>query len=226
MDPMLRLSILDEEVLFRDCLVRLLEANGFIVGGQFGEAHAFLTSISQERPRVALLEIALQSADGLTVLEEAHQLSPETRLLVVTRGMDTDFLDRTFRAGAAGYLDKATTRLQAVVDAIHAVIRGENVFPMHAVESLLRSPGKRSESAELLRVLSDRERQVLAHLSVGADNLQIATLLRISERTVKAHVSNLYRKLGQDNRTQLALLARQSGVRPPSQNPPPVPKQA
>ena len=63
-------------------------------------------------------------------------------------------------------------------------------------------------------MLSARERQVLTYLSAGADNLKISICLKISERTVKAHVSSLYRKLGQENRTQLALLARQLGVRP------------
>jgi DNA-binding NarL/FixJ family response regulator len=64
--------------------------------------------------------------------------------------------------------------------------------------------------------LTVREREVLAYVSAGADNLKIASHLKISERTVKAHVSSLYKKLGPENRAQLALLARQLGIRPPA----------
>src|SRR5205823_4283287 len=162
------------------------------------------------------LSFGAGSVGAMTVVEEAHQLYPEVRILVLSATLDTDAMDRCFRAGAAGFLDKSSARVEALIDAISAIARGNNVFPAHAVESLLRAAGRRNEGSELLRGLSEREREVLAYLSIGSDNTQIAQKLEISERTVKAHVSNLYRKLGQDNRTQLALLARQSGIRPPA----------
>jgi two-component system nitrate/nitrite response regulator NarL len=218
-----RLSILDEQALMRDALARILESAGFAVASAHQDAHAFLTALGHDRPGVALIDLALSGGGGMTVLEEAHQLFPDVRLLVLAPVLDPDVMDRCFRAGAAGYLDKSSARVEALVDAINAVARGNNVFPAHAVESLLRASGRRSEGSELLRGLSEREREVLAYLSVGADNTQIAEKLKISERTVKAHVSNLYRKLNQGNRTQLALLARQSGIRPPAQWTPPKP---
>ncbi|MBI3182787.1 MAG: response regulator transcription factor [Myxococcales bacterium] len=209
----LRLSVLGEQTLHRDCLCRMLEASGLQVGSQHSSAHPFLLALGTEKPQVA---VAMDGSDALTVLQEAHQLHPEVRLLVLAPRLDHELLDACFRAGASGYVDCSSARLEALVDAVHAVARGNNVFPANAVEDLLRAAGKRNESSELLRALSEREREVLAHLAAGADNLRIANALRISERTVKAHVSNLYRKLGQDNRTQLALLARQSGLRPPA----------
>ncbi len=220
---LIRLTLLDEQVLARDCLSRALEGAGFAVVGGHSDAHAFLSGLSSERPNVALIELNLSGADALTVLEEAHQLQPEVRLLVLSTELNPDLMDRCFRSGAAGYLDKSSARLPALVDAVNAVARGNNVFPAQAVESLLRGPSRQSEASNQLRGLSEREREVLAYLSAGSDNLLIASTLRISERTVKAHVSNLYRKLGQGNRTQLALLARQSGVRPPVQAPRQVP---
>lgn len=212
---LIRLTILAEDLLFRDALSRLLEASGFLVVSQHAAAHPFLLGLGTERPRVAVVDLSLESADGLTVLQEAHQLQPEVRLLAIAPRLEHSLMDACFRAGASGYLDRSTARLEALVDALHAISRGNNVFPAHAVEDLLRGTGRRNERSELLRSLSEREREVLAHLAAGADNPRIAHLLHISERTVKAHVSNLYRKLGQDNRTQLALLARQSGLRPP-----------
>lgn len=211
----IRLTLLDERNLFRDCLARLLESAGFAVVSHHPTAHAFLNALELERPQVALLHLDEGGGENLTVLEEAHQLHPKIRLLVLACALTSDAMDRCFKAGAAGYLDVSTARVEALVDAVNAVARGNNVFPAEAVESLLRAPARRGHSADLLRNLSEREREVLGYLSVGADNLQIAELLSISERTVKAHVSNLYRKLGQDNRTQLALLARRSGLRAP-----------
>lgn len=217
---LIRLSLLDEQALIRDALARLLGGAGFSVVSQHGEAHGFLLGLTREPPDVALVDLSLTASDGMTVLQEAHQLSPAVRLLAMAPRLEHRLMDECFRAGASGYLDRSASRFDALVDALHAIARGNNVFPAHAVESLLRAAGQRNEQAELLRTLSEREREVLAYLSVGADNPRIAALLRISERTVKAHVSNLYRKLGQENRTQLALLARQSGVRPPANYPP------
>ncbi len=199
----------------RDALTRLLEGAGFRVVAAHESAHPFLTSLGLEHPELAIIDLSLESADAMTVLQEAHQLYGRVRLLAMARRLDHGAMDACFRAGASGYLDRSTARFDALVDALHAIARGNNVFPAHAVESLLRGAARRDPRADMLRALSDREREVLAYLSVGADNLQIASMLKISERTVKAHVSNLYRKLGQENRTQLALLARQSGVRPP-----------
>lgn len=199
----------------RDSLTRLLEGAGFRVVSAPEAAPPFLASLGHEHPELAIVDLSLESADAMTVLQEAHQLYPRVRLLAMARQLDHGIMDACFRAGASGYLDRSTARFDALVDALHAISRGNNVFPAHAVESLLRGAARRDSRADMLRTLSDREREVLAYLSVGADNLQIAAMLRISERTVKAHVSSLYRKLGQENRTQLALLARQSGVRPP-----------
>ena len=200
----------------RDCLHRLLEAAGLVMLPPYAEPGAFLAALAVERPQVALLDLSESGLEGLTLVEEAHQLFPEVRLLIITSRLEPELMDRCFRAGAAGYLDASTAKLEGLTDAIQAVVRGNHVFPAHALESLLRAPSRKSPGGALLQGLSDRERDVLSYLSVGADNLQIATRLKISERTVKAHVSNLYRKLGQDNRTQLALLARQSGVRAPA----------
>ncbi len=212
-----RLSILEPQELLLDCLARLLQSAGMTVLSQHLDSPGFLASLDPEACDVALISADLGDADGLTILEEAHQLQPAIRLLVLSATLDPDLMERAFRAGAAGYVDKSRARFEAVIDAVNAVAQGNNIFPVEAVESLLRAPSRRNAASEQLSTLSEREREILAYLSVGADNVEIATTLKISERTVKAHVSSLYRKLGRDNRTQLALLARQSGIRPPAE---------
>lgn len=79
---------------------------------------------------------------------------------------------------------------------------------------MLSTGAESSPSKSPLSLLTQRERQVLERIAVGDDNQKIASALNISERTVRAHVSGIYRKLGSENRAQLAILARQLGVRP------------
>ena len=115
-------------------------------------------------------------------------------------------MDRCIAAGAAAYIDARTSTCDDLLRALEMLARGERAVSAELLTSVI-SPSRPPEH-ERLRPLSTRERQVLAWVSAGADNGVIAKSLQITERTVKAHVSSLYRKLHQDNRTQLALLAR------------------
>ena len=110
---------------------------------------------------------------------------------------------------------RANSACDEVLHTLELLVRGERAVSAHMLSTVFQAT--RAPEHEQLRPLSARERQVLSWVSAGADNGDIAQSLQITERTVKAHVSSLYRKLRQDNRTQLALLARQLGIRPPSQ---------
>jgi DNA-binding NarL/FixJ family response regulator len=153
--------------------------------------------------------------EEISILREARQFHPDISLLVISSNTEPSAVQRCFDAGATGYLDKFSTGCDSVVNAVKAVARGDRVFPPDILGSLLHASAQSDPGVPKLASLSARERQVLGYLAGGADNLKISICLKISERTVKAHVSSLYRKLGQENRTQLALYARQLGVRPP-----------
>lgn len=209
-----RVSVFDPQSLVRDSLVRALRTAGIPVVGESSNLNQFLASLSSDRPDVALIDMAGVGPAGLNLLKEAHQFHPEIHLLVLLASADPASVDRCMEAGAAGYLDKSSAGCDAMIDAIRAVRRGDRVFPALFLETFVRARTDPGQSPGALHSLSNRERQVLGHLAGGADNSTIAQALGISERTVKAHVSHLYRKLGQKNRTQLALLARQLGVRP------------
>ena len=213
----LRVALCIEHALLRDCLGSALEAHGhFLVTGQYGDSRRFLTQLDIDRPHVAVLDSL--DANRLGVLRETCQFHPDLHVLALIDGTDSSFIDQCFHAGAGGCLDLRSSQLGSFLESLSAVGRGQRVFPGQFFESLLQ-PHRRpqSPSASILGGLSTREREVLTFLAAGADNLKIASLLHISERTVKAHVSTLYRKLGQENRTQLALHARQLGVRPPNE---------
>jgi two-component system, NarL family, nitrate/nitrite response regulator NarL len=103
------------------------------------------------------------------------------------------------------------TGIEDLLIAIRATARGELCFPWGAAPPPPSSAANTAVSWKLQR-LTPREREVLAHVAAGHDNLKIAALLNISERTVKSHVISVYRKLDAENRVQLALLAGQLGV--------------
>lgn len=213
-----RVALCIQSALLRDCLGSALEAHGgFLVTGQHGEVRRFLTQLELERPTVAAIDVLREDGGRLAVLRETCQFHPELEVLALIEGTDSRLIDLCFQAGAGGCLDVQSSQLGGFIEALGAVARGQRVFPGQFFESLLQPRPRVPQETSVLGVLSAREREVLTFLAAGADNLKIASLLHISERTVKAHVSSLYRKLGQENRTQLALHARQLGIRPPAE---------
>jgi DNA-binding NarL/FixJ family response regulator len=210
-----RVAIVHAHSLVRDNLIRVLEGEGLEVVGRHAGPGTFLSSLEFERPSAAVVDLASLDGSALAMLQELTREHPDLRVLVLSSGEDDEVAGQCFHAGASGLLDKNNVEVNQVVQALRAVLRGLRVFPAALLSSAFSQPLTGESQAAPLRLLSVREREVLAYISGGADNLKIASCLQIAERTVKAHVSALYRKLAQENRTQLALYARQLGVRPP-----------
>ena len=208
-----RVSLLDGQLLRGDALARVLAESGYVVVGRHNHADSFLSGLSQEQPQIACVDVTLEDDDGVDALAEARQFHPNLQVLALGDGPGA--LDRCIAAGAAAYLDARSSACDDVLHTLELLARGERAVSAHMLSTVFQAT--RAPEHEQLRPLSARERQVLAWVSAGADNGDIAASLQITERTVKAHVSSLYRKLRQENRTQLALLARQLGIRPPSQ---------
>ncbi|MGQ0508944.1 MAG: LuxR C-terminal-related transcriptional regulator [Myxococcaceae bacterium] len=217
MEQQARVAIVHGQSLVRDNLSRVLEGAGLSVVGRHAVPGTFFSSIEQERPSAAVVDLAAFTDNPPDVIAQMSRSHPEVRVVVLSSGDDVGAAQRCFAAGASGLLDRNNAELTLVVQALRAVLRGLKVFPASLLGSAFSQPneGQMQPQGEQLRTLSAREREVLGYVSGGADNLKIASCLQIAERTVKAHVSALYRKLGQENRTQLALHARSLGVRPP-----------
>ncbi len=136
------------------------------------------------KPEVALVDMLLGSESGAEVCEEIHQVSPDTRVLLISgAGIISPNVARA--AGAAGFISKDWSAVD-VVRAVRRVSQGHEVF----AEAPLDSP------------LSDREQEVLTLIATGSTNKEIAVLLHLSPHTVKEHTSAIYRKLGVRNRAE------------------------
>jgi DNA-binding NarL/FixJ family response regulator len=213
----MRVAILDDHRIVLESLTRLLAEAGVEVTAVCDSAEEFLAQVRRDPPDAALIDLTLGAASspegGLQVLRQLREQARGTATLVLSATTDPALVADCYREGASGYLFKRNASLTDIVRALQAVGRGEKVFPAEAFESLKRAPAvAHAPPALKLARLTARERDVLSLLASGHDNLKIAALLGIGERTVKTHVAGLYRKLGVENRVQLALLARQLGL--------------
>ena len=214
----IRIGVLEDQQLFRESIVVLLESSGMEVVAHGPDVEDFLVRVEQAVPDVVLVGLGLERPDGEEtyngprLLEMLRAREPRIRPLVLSGCRDMALMERCFQAGAVGYLCKLDVGCAEVLSAVERVARGEWLVPSEFV-----SPARpaRDEHASLVGRLTVREREVLGLVASGADNPRIAARLDITERTVKAHVSNLYRKLGVHNRVEMAMLAFQLGVARP-----------
>lgn len=217
----IRIGILEDQQVFRESLVTLFQGVGMDVVVQGREVQGFLAQVREAKPDVVLVDLRLESpdsqevGDGLKVVEALREQQPQTRALVLSSHRELPVMERCFQAGAAGYLSKLTVTSAELVTAVEQVARGEWVVPADFM-SPVQAAARTERAASPLDRLTLREREVLGLVASGADNLQISARLGITERTVKAHVSNLYRKLGVQNRVEMAMMAYQTGLSTPA----------
>ncbi|EPX60130.1 putative two-component system response regulator [Cystobacter fuscus DSM 2262] len=219
----IRVGILEDQTVLRESLVALFEGSGMEVCASGGDVESLLAQMQDKPLDVAIVDLRLENPgnwavdNGLRLVEVLRERYPHTRSIVFSAHREASLLERCFQAGAAGYLCKLNASGAALLSAVEQVARGESLVPPELVSL---NPGA---SASPLERLTQREREVLELVAAGSDNLQISARLGITERTVKAHVSNLYRKMGVQNRVEMAMIAYQSGFARP---PPPQQQQA
>jgi DNA-binding NarL/FixJ family response regulator len=198
--------IADDHPVVRQGLRVLLSVQGDIdVVGEAGDGRAAVDLAAALAPRVILLDLKLPGLDGLEVLAELRDRGLPARVLVLTSAADPAAVTLAMRAGAAGFLYKDVDP-DALVRAVRSVNDGNTLLAPEAAGLLVRS-GAGRDAVRGLGALTGREREVLAQIAEGRSNREIARLLRVSEKTVKTHVSSVLAKLGVADRTQAALYA-------------------
>ena len=203
MTPSISVLIVDDHPVVRRGLRVLLEVqDGIEVAGEAGDGATALALAAEHAPDVILLDLKLPGPDGLTVLDALKARGSAARVLVLTSATEPALASRAIRAGAAGVLYKDVDP-DALVRAIRSVHDGHLLLAAEAAGTFLRA----TSPVAGLDALTTREREVLAELSRGRSNREIARVLHVSEKTVKTHVSAVLAKLGVQDRTQAALLA-------------------
>jgi DNA-binding NarL/FixJ family response regulator len=193
--------IVDDHPVVRQGLRALLEVqDDMTVAGEAGDGAAAISLAESLRPDIVLLDLKLPGMDGVAVLRPLRAAG--LRVLVLTSATEPSAAAAAVRAGAAGVVYKDIDPA-ALVRAIRSVHDGNVLLAPEAIGSLVR--GSRADT------LTAREREVLAGIADGKSNREIARLLRVSEKTVKAHVSAVLAKLGVQDRTQAAVYAVRHG---------------
>lgn len=207
----MRVIVVDDSLLAREGLARLLREAGIDVLAERTDAQGLVPLVQVERPDVVVIDIKMPPTytdEGLTAAAEVMQAVPGTAVLVLSQYLETAYAMRLVEEfpERTGYLLKdRLSDIMVLVDAIRRLAEGETVIDPTIVNRLL----SRRRRVDPLQALTDREREVLGLLAEGLSNRAIGTRLFITDRTVETHVTNVFAKLGlgDDEATHRRVLA-------------------
>ena len=211
-EGVIRVAIVDDQRLFVDGLVRILgtQPDMEVVGGAHTGEEAVELCLSEE-PDVVLMDLSMPGMGGINATRQILGLLPRTQILVLTVHTDDTNLFQAIKAGAQGYILKDCTP-EDLTSAIKSVHAGNTITSPDIAKKLITTfEGIRSNTA-LTPNLTDRELEVIKALAQGKSNKEIARDLGISEKTVRNHASNIYKKLHIFDRTQAVIYAVRRGL--------------
>jgi DNA-binding NarL/FixJ family response regulator len=205
----IRVVLVDDHAMVRLGLEQLLAgAEGIEVVGSAGDGGEAITIVRQTTPDVVLMDLQMPDIDGVAATRRIVAADSTVQVVVLTSFSDSERIVAALDAGAVGYLLKDADP-DDVLDGIRAAARGESPLHPRAARQLLTA---RSATRGGPVDLTPRETEVLSLVRQGLANKQIARRLGISERTVKAHLTSAFQRIGVVDRTQAALWAERHGV--------------
>nr|WP_263324074.1 response regulator transcription factor [Neobacillus sp. Marseille-Q6967] len=215
---MIRLMLVDDHAVLRDGLKNILGLESDIeVVGEAVNGQDALTKVAEYMPDVILMDINIPGKNGIEVTGMIKGLYPSIKILILTMYNHDEYFLSAIREGADGYLLKDAPS-DHVIDAIRSVAKGQSVIHPSMTKKLLNISPKKTEPEEVPvrkeSLLTDRENDVLHCLVKGMNNKEIAQNLFISDKTVKIHVSNIFKKLEVKSRSQVVIYAVQNQLVP------------
>ena len=208
----MRVLVADDHSLFRDGLVSLLEAGGFEVVGQFGDARAAVEAALRLRPDLVLLDITMPEVTGIEALRQIRAQWPEAKVVMLTASDDDAYLFQASEAGAVGYLLKSL-KADEFLDMLRGIENGEAAMTRQTTARLLAGLTRSGQrGAPLHESLTPQETRLLQLLAEGLSNKAMAQALSLSENTIKYHLKNILQKLNLHNRTEAAAYAIHAGL--------------
>ena len=213
----IRVLVVDDQELVRLGFCVILDAaDGITVVGEAANGEAAVSQVAEHEPDVVLMDIRMPGMDGLEATRRitGGPEAPPKVVMLTTFDLD-DYVYEALRAGASGFLLKDSPR-HDLIAAVRAAAAGDALLApsvtRRLIEQFARRPPETSPSPSQLASLTARERDVLLLLARGHSNAEIATVLFVSEATVKTHVGNLLAKLGLRDRVQAVILAYETGI--------------
>lgn len=201
----IKVMIADDHSMIREGIKQLLELDGeFEVIEEAKDGEECIEKLQKINPDVLLLDINMPKMNGLEVLQKISKLKYKVKILVLTVHNEVEYLLKAVDIGVNGYLLK-DSEIAELKKAIVAVVNGEDYIQPSLIPMLNAKLINNNRDNEKIEKLTKRELEVLKQLAIGKINRQIAEDLQISERTVKNHVSSIFKKIDVKDRTQAAV---------------------
>lgn len=209
---MINVMLADDHVLIREGIKQLLEFDGSMkVIAEASDGIECLEKLKNVKPDILLLDINMPNMNGIDVLKELKEKNDPLKVLILTVHSEVEYLVKAVDIGANGYIlkDSGSTELK---QAINAVIDEGSYIQPNLIPALNSRLINRDLDKEKLASLTKREVEILTQVACGMFNKEIAVNLNISERTVKNHISNIFKKIDASDRTQAAVFAIRNNI--------------
>lgn len=203
----IRVMLTDDHSLMREGIRQLLEFDGSItVVSEANDGEECIEKLLDTKPDVLLLDINMPKKNGIEVLQEIKDKNIDVKVLILTVHNQVEYLLKAVDIGVDGYIlkDSESSELKR---AINALVNGESYVQPNLIPALNSRLVSRDVDVEKINSLTKRELEVLIQVANGMFNKEIANSLDISERTVKNHISNIFKKIDVSDRTQAAVFA-------------------
>jgi NarL family two-component system response regulator LiaR len=212
-DKVIRVLLVDDHEMVRIGLAAVLGTEeGIEVVGEAGNGADCLRLAREYKPDVVLMDLVMEGMDGIETTRRLMEEMPDCKVIVLTSYLDDEKMYPVIEAGAFSYLLK-TSRASEIADAIRAAARGQSVLESQVASKMMSRLRRPAESKPLPHEeLTEREMEVLQLIAQGKSNQEVADELFIGVKTVKYHLTNLFSKLGVEDRTQAAIYAHRHGL--------------
>ncbi|HEY8362040.1 MAG TPA: response regulator transcription factor [Tissierellaceae bacterium] len=213
-NKMITVLIADDHALIREGIKQILELEEDIsVVGQANDGEEAFELAEKLNPDIILLDINMPKLNGIETLRRFKDMGIKSKVIILTIHEDKEYILKTLKLGANGYLLKDSSA-NTLIEGIRKVAKGEN-YIQPSVADLVNSTNNDVDNKiiEKINSLTNREYEVLVLIAEGLNNKDIAERLYISEKTVKNHVSNIFKKLDLNDRVQAAIFAYKNNIK-------------
>jgi NarL family two-component system response regulator YdfI len=215
---MIRILIADDHLVVREGLQLILGMEDDLeIVGEAANGETAVRLAGELQPDVILMDLRMPGMGGLEAIAQILGRWPEMAIVILTTYNEDELMIRGLQAGARGFLLKDTGR-DALFNTIRAAARGETLLQPEVITRLMAHTGQAGEPAAPepaeQDILTERELEVLTAVAQGDRNKEIALQLGVTERTIKAHLTNIYNKLGVDSRAAAVSVGMQQGLLP------------
>ncbi|WP_101784014.1 response regulator [Nonomuraea indica] len=214
---MIRVLVVDDEALVRSGLRMILDTAGdIVVAGEARDGAEAVGAVARLAPHVVLMDVRMPGLDGLAAAARILAAPDAPRVVMLTTFDLDEYVHEALRLGAVGFLLKDTPP-RDLIAAVRTVAAGQAMLSPSVTKRLItafvdRAPSRAEQARARLAALTGREEDVVRAVARGLSNAEIARELRLSEATVKAHLSRVLAKLGMTNRVQAAILVHDADL--------------